>query len=123
MSFPISAGLLDSMVLAIVSAEDTYGYEITQTMRKAVDVSESTLYPVLKRLQKGKLLETYDKEYMGRNRRYYRVTPSGKAQLEDFRKQWKEHKEKVDGILLKETEIKKEEPKIEEKEEVLPQEA
>ena len=118
MSFPISAGLLDSMVLAIVSAEDTYGYEITQTMRKAVDVSESTLYPVLKRLQKGKLLETYDKEYMG----YYRVTPSGKAQLEDFRKQWKEHKEKVDGILLKETEIKKE-PKIEEKEEVLPQEA
>ncbi|MBO5576052.1 MAG: PadR family transcriptional regulator [Ruminococcus sp.] len=122
MSFPISAGLLDSMVLAIVSAEDTYGYEITQTMRKAVDVSESTLYPVLKRLQKGKLLETYDKEYMGRNRRYYRVTPSGKAQLEDFRKQWKEHKEKVDGILLKETEIKKE-PKIEEKEEVLPQEA
>ena len=123
MSFPISAGLLDSMVLAIVSAEDTYGYEITQTMRKAVDVSESTLYPVLKRLQKGKLLETYDKEYMGRNRRYYRVTPSGKAQLEDFRKQWKEHKEKVDGILLKETEIKKVEPKIEEKEEVLPQEA
>ncbi|MBR7008633.1 MAG: PadR family transcriptional regulator [Ruminococcus sp.] len=123
MSFPISAGLLDSMVLAIVSTEDTYGYEITQTMRKAVDVSESTLYPVLKRLQKGKLLETYDKEYMGRNRRYYRVTPSGKAQLEDFRKQWKEHKEKVDGILLKETEIKKEEPKIEEKEEVLPQEA
>ena len=122
MSFPISAGLLDSMVLAIVSAEDTYGYEITQTMRKAVDVSESTLYPVLKRLQKGKLLETYDKEYMGRNRRYYRVTPSGKAQLEVFRKQWKEHKEKVDGILLKETEIKKE-PKIEEKEEVLPQEA
>ena len=47
MSFPISAGLLDSMVLAIVSSEDTYGYEITQTMRKAVDVSESTLYPVL----------------------------------------------------------------------------
>ena len=51
MSFPISAGLLDSMVLAIVSTEDTYGYEITQTMRKAVDVSESTLYPVLKRLR------------------------------------------------------------------------
>ena len=118
MSFPISAGLLDSMVLAVVSREDTYGYEITQTMRKAVDVSESTLYPVLKRLQKGQLLETYDKEYMGRNRRYYHVTPKGSAQLDDYRKQWLEHKNKVDSILLNSVprEIIKEE-------EVLPQEA
>ena len=92
MSFPISAGLLDSMVLAIVSCEDTYGYEITQTMRKAVDVSESTLYPVLKRLQKSQMLETYDKEYMGRNRRYYHVTAKGAAQLSSYRSEWLEHK-------------------------------
>ncbi len=123
MSFPISAGLLDSMVLAIVEREDTYGYEITQTMRKAVDVSESTLYPVLKRLQKNQMLETYDKEFMGRNRRYYHVTEKGQLQLRDYKQQWKEHKRMVDSILLKETESKKEEPKIEEKEDVLPQEA
>lgn len=73
MGFPISAGLLDSMVLSVVDREDTYGYEITQFIRSAVDVSESTLYPVLKRLQKNELLETYDKEYMGRNRRYYHL--------------------------------------------------
>ena len=64
MGFPISAGLLDSMVLSVVDREDTYGYEITQFIRSAVDVSESTLYPVLKRLQKNDLLETYDKEFL-----------------------------------------------------------
>ena len=126
MSFPISAGLLDSMVLSIVSREDTYGYEITQTMRKAVDVSESTLYPVLKRLQKSQMLETYDKEFMGRNRRYYHVTSKGAAQLNDYRNEWVEHKNKVDSILLNEqkTEDKTEnDNKILKEEELLPQEA
>ena len=66
MGFSVNAGLLDAMVLSIVQQNDTYGYEITQYLRKAVDISESTLYPVLRRLQKGELLETYDKEYMGR---------------------------------------------------------
>ena len=122
MSFPISAGLLDSMVLAVVSSEDTYGYEITQTMRKAVDVSESTLYPVLKRLQRSQMLETYDKEYMGRNRRYYHVTPKGAAQLSNYRSEWLEHKNKVDSILMNDS-ISKENKEIKEEEEVLPQEA
>ncbi|MBQ2580284.1 MAG: PadR family transcriptional regulator [Ruminococcus sp.] len=128
MSFPISAGLLDSMVLSIVSREDTYGYEITQTMRKAVDVSESTLYPVLKRLQKSQMLETYDKEYMGRNRRYYHVTTKGAAQLNDYRNEWVEHKNKVDSILLNEQKTANEKDnnddnKILKEEELLPQEA
>lgn len=100
MGFPISAGLLDSMVLSVVDREDTYGYEITQFIRSVVDVSESTLYPVLKRLQKNELLETYDKEYMGRNRRYYHVTPKGEKALEEYRRKWKKHKNMVDSILL-----------------------
>ena len=99
MGFPISAGLLDSMVLSVVDREDTYGYEITQFIRSAVDVSES-LYPVLKRLQKNELLETYDKEYMGRNRRYYHVTTKGEKALEEYRREWKKHKNMVDRILL-----------------------
>lgn len=100
MGFPISAGLLDSMVLATVCVHDTYGYEITQNIRKAVDVSESTLYPVLRRLQKNGLLETYDKEYMGRNRRYYNVTDKGRQALDRYKLEWEDHKQKVDSILM-----------------------
>ncbi len=99
MGFPISAALLDSMVLAIVEKEDTYGYEITRNLREVADVSESTLYPVLRRLQKNSLLETYDREYMGRNRRYYRVTAKGITALDEYRADWKHHKEIVDKIL------------------------
>ena len=65
-----------------------------------MDISESTLYPVLRRLQKNDLLETYDKEYMGRNRRYYHVTPKGNEALEEYRNEWVAHKEKVDSILM-----------------------
>ena len=104
MGFPISAGLLDSMVLATVHAEDTYGYEITQNIRRAVDVSESTLYPVLRRLQKSDLLETYDREFLGRNRRYYHATSKGELALEEYRKEWCDHKFKVDSILMNEVE-------------------
>lgn len=99
MAFPISASLLDALVLAIVSKEDTYGYKITQEIREAIDMSESTLYPVLRRLLKEECLESYDKEYMGRNRRYYRVTTAGAAQLSLYREEWKSHKQKVDRIM------------------------
>ena len=99
MGFSINAGLLDAMVLSIVQQNDTYGYEITQYLRKAVDISESTLYPVLRRLQKGELLETYDKEYMGRNRRYYRITSEGRNQLYFFRDEWNDYKKRIDSLL------------------------
>ena len=99
MGFPISSGLLDAMVLSVVSRNDTYGYEITQLIRSAVDVSESTLDPVLRRLQKSGLLETYDKEFMGRNRRYYKITAVGGAALKEYRNEWADHKQKVDSIL------------------------
>ena len=102
MGFTINAGLLDAMVLSIVQRNDTYGYEITQYLRKAVDISESTLYPVLRRLQKGDMLETYDKEYMGRNRRYYRLTEQGETSLEEYREEWRNHKKKIDSILIDE---------------------
>lgn len=74
MVFNTGAALLDAIVLAVVSREDegTYGYKITQDVRKAIDVSESTLYPVLRRLQKGDYLEVYDRQFDGRNRRYYK---------------------------------------------------
>lgn len=100
MAFSISSGLLDAMVLAVVSYEDTYGYKITQEIRKAMDVSESTLYPVLRRLQKDNLLETYDMPYMGRNRRYYKITQKGISSLEVFRIEWQSYRDKIDNIIL-----------------------
>lgn len=100
--FPISAALLDAMVLALVEKEETYGYKITQDIQNAVKVSESTLYPVLRRLQKSGALETFDRAYMGRNRRYYKITEVGNAMLIQYRKDWKEHKSQIDAILKKE---------------------
>lgn len=97
--FPVSAALLDAMVLALVEKEETYGYKITQDMQNAVKVSESTLYPVLRRLQKTGALETFDCAYDGRNRRYYKITDSGKAMLVQYRKDWNKHKSQVDAIL------------------------
>ena len=65
---------MDALVLSIVSAESTYGYKITQDVRSVMEVSESTLYPVLRRLQKDECLQTFDREFSGRNRRYYCIT-------------------------------------------------
>ena len=83
MVFNTGAALLDAIVLAVVSEEKegTYGYKITQEVRAVLDVSESTLYPVLRRLLKDGCLEVYDMEYGGRNRRYYKITESGRRQL------------------------------------------
>ncbi len=100
MAFPVSAALLDALVLSVVSKEDTYGYKITQEIRKAMDMSESTLYPVLRRLLKGNFLESYDQEYMGRNRRYYKITDVGLIQLEEYQKEWLIYKEKIDKLMV-----------------------
>lgn len=99
MAFPINSTLLDCLVLSIVEREDTYGYKITQDIQKAIEISESTLYPVLRRLQKDECLETYDREFMGRNRRYYKISEKGKQVLDTYRKEWQEHKIKIDKIL------------------------
>lgn len=99
MAFPISAGLLDALVLSVVADGDTYGYRITQQIRGAMDMSESTLYPVLRRLQRDDCLETYDKEYMGRNRRYYKVTPKGNSQLALYQQEWLLYKGKIDNVM------------------------
>ncbi|MBQ6835549.1 MAG: helix-turn-helix transcriptional regulator [Clostridia bacterium] len=71
MSFGLTSQMLDACVLAVVAREDVYGYVLTQNIRAIVDISESTLYPVLRRLQKDGLLETYDQPFNGRNRRFY----------------------------------------------------
>ncbi|MBQ1327219.1 MAG: PadR family transcriptional regulator [Eubacterium sp.] len=100
MTYQLTAPLLDACVLGIVAKEDSYGYTLTQKMQELVDISESTLYPVLRRLQKENYLTTYDKPFQGRNRRYYKVTPEGLKQLDYYRTEWLNYKDKID-ILLK----------------------
>lgn len=101
MVFNTGAALLDAIVLAVVSREDegTYGYRITQDVRRVIDVSESTLYPVLRRLQKDDCLEVYDRQFDGRNRRYYKVTSRGMAQLNLYRSEWKAYTKKINAIF------------------------
>lgn len=104
MVFNTGAALLDAIVLSVVSsdAEGTYGYRITQEVRAVLEVSESTLYPVLRRLQKDNCLTVYDREYAGRNRRYYKVTEQGVAQLNMYRAEWQSYSEKISAILFAE---------------------
>lgn len=101
MVFNTGAALLDAIVLAVVSrdVEGTYGYKITQDVRQAIELSESTLYPVLRRLQKDGCLEVYDRECGGRNRRYYKVTELGIAQLNLYKSEWKAYSQKINFMF------------------------
>ncbi len=101
MIFNTGAALLDAIVLAVVSREEkgTYGYKITQDVRQVLDVSESTLYPVLRRLQKDECLKVYDQEYAGRNRRYYQITEKGDAQLRLYQIEWRSYASKIDRLF------------------------
>ena len=100
MTFQLGSALLDACVLAIVDKEDAYGYSLTQQVQSVMDISESTLYPVLRRLQKANCLTTYDQPYQGRNRRYYQITEQGRRRLLELLKEWQMYKEKVDCVLL-----------------------
>ena len=100
MMFTAGSALLDAVVLSVVSIEGTYGYKITQDVREVMDVSESTLYPVLRRLQKDGYLETYDMEFQGRNRRYYKITSNGMILLDKYRREWCTFRKEIDKILM-----------------------
>ena len=101
MVFNTGAALLDAIVLAVVSMDEdgTYGYKITQDVRQAIDISESTLYPVLRRLQRDGCLEVYDREFGGRNRRYYKITEAGLAQLNLYRAEWEGYSNRITKIF------------------------
>ena len=104
MVFNTGAALLDAIGLSVVSkdVERTYGYRITQDVREVIEISDSTLYPVLRRLQKEECLEVYDMAIDGRNRRYYKITEKGRVQLNLYRGEWAVYSEKI-GRILEET--------------------
>jgi len=90
MDIQLKRGLLDVCVLAAIKNEDSYGYKIIKDMKPYLEMSESTLYTVLKRLESAGLLTVRTSEHGGRLRKYYRITESGRKRIEDFKTQWRE---------------------------------
>jgi len=90
MEIQMKRGLLDVCVLAAIKNEDSYGYQIIKDMKPYVEISESTLYPILRRLETAKLLTVRSVEHNGRLRKYYHITPLGLERIEDFKEDWKE---------------------------------
>ena len=90
MDIQLKRGLLDVCVLAAIKNEDSYGYQIIKDIKPYVDISESTLYPILRRLEAAELLTVRSAEHNGRLRKYYRITPAGLARIEAFQEEWAE---------------------------------
>ncbi len=103
MHIQIPTVLLDGTVLAALSKEDMYGYALTKIVQESLSVSESTLYPVLRRLKKEGYLETYDEPFEGRNRRYYSLTPIGSRHLEEIIDEWIVFRDSLDRLLEENT--------------------
>ena len=90
MDVQMKRGLLEVCVLAAIKDEESYGYKIIKDMKPYVDISESTLYPILRRLEESGMLTVRSAEYNGRLRKYYRITLSGKGRIEAFKREWSE---------------------------------
>ena len=90
MDIQLKRGLLDVCVLAAIKNEDSYGYQIIKDMKPFVELSESTLYPILRRLETANLLTVYAVEHNGRLRKYYHITELGIKRIGDFKEEWKE---------------------------------
>lgn len=90
MDIQLKRGLLDVCVLAAIQDQDSYGYQIIKDMKPYVEISESTLYPILRRLEAAGMLSVWSAEHNGRLRKYYRITQAGRKRLADFKEEWKQ---------------------------------
>ena len=90
MDIQLKRGLLDVCVLAAIKEEASYGYQIIKDVKPYVELSESTLYPILRRLEIQELLTVRSAEHNGRLRKYYHITPQGLSRIRDFKEEWKE---------------------------------
>lgn len=90
MDIQLKRGLLDVCVLAAIKNQDSYGYQIIKDIKPYVSISESTLYPILRRLEASDMLTVYSVEHNGRLRKYYHITDQGKKRIKDFADEWQE---------------------------------
>ena len=90
MDIQLKRGILDVCVLAAIKDEDSYGYKIIKDMKPYIEMSESTLYTILKRLETANMLTVKTAEHNGRLRKYYHITKAGLGRIEDFKEEWRE---------------------------------
>ena len=90
MDIQLKRGLLDICVLAAIKDEETYGYKIIKDMKPYIEMSESTLYTILKRLEAAQMVNIRSAEHNGRLRKYYSITETGLKRIDEFRDDWKE---------------------------------
>lgn len=90
MDIQLKRGLLDVCVLSAIKNEDSYGYKIIKDMKPYIEMSESTLYTILKRLETANMLMVRTAEHNGRLRKYYHITNAGLGRIEDFKNEWRE---------------------------------
>ena len=89
MDAQLKRGLLDVCVLSAIKAEDSYGYQILKDVKPYIEMSESTLYTILKRLELAGMLTVRTSEHDGRLRKYYHITRAGLGRIEDFKEEWR----------------------------------
>ena len=99
MDAQIKKGLIEALVLAIVAKGDTYGYKLMLDTAQILSLSESTLYPVLRRLEEQGCVDTYTQEFNSRLRKYYRITDAGFAKLRNYKEQWAQARKIINFIM------------------------
>ena len=99
MYYPVSSLLIECIILSVVNEKDSYGYEISQTVKMVADIKESTLYPILSKLQKNGCLTTYSQEHQGRKRKYYSMTAYGKEELARLKEEWATYRDTLNDII------------------------
>ena len=103
MDIQLKRGLLEVCVLAAIKNGDSYGYQIIKDMKPHVEISESTLYPILRRLEAAQLLTVRHAEHSGRLRKYYHITPLGLERIAAFKEEWKEMSAIYDFVTKEDT--------------------
>lgn len=99
MLYPLNPSLMELLVLSLVFQEDSYGYQISQKLKEVSNLKDSALYPVLRRLSENQYVDTYDQQFQGRNRKYYRITEAGKRQQAYLEQEWHAYTAAIEEIL------------------------
>lgn len=99
MMYPLSPPLMEMLILSIIEKEDSYGYQISQQLKVVSDLKDSTLYPFLRKLSENGYIQAYDRQYQGRNRKYYSITEAGSRQCQFMLQEWQVYTDAIALIL------------------------
>lgn len=99
MIYPLNPVLMELLILSMICREDSYGYQISQQIKTVSNLKDSALYPVLRRLSENNYVDIYDQQFQGRNRKYYRITETGKKQQAYLETEWKSYVAAINEIL------------------------